>query len=184
MSCIWPDTISRWIRQMNSIKFCTNLREECDGDPGKRSGKKARMACSVQGRSQKGETGEEQSQEHDRHFLALRRLFTKNSSRQVKQSIRILLWLLRRLCENGWRIYPEFWRQKTGCCLTTTHRLTLPSLWGHPVVLYYHTFQIYLQSKLRLLLLYFSLLTTCFGPYGPSSGEIQYHLHFLKYHQC
>jgi hypothetical protein len=22
------------------------------------------------------------------------------------------------------------------------------------------------------------LLTTCFGPYGPSSGEIQYHLHY------
>jgi hypothetical protein len=32
--------------------------------------------------------------------------------------------------------------------------------------------------------LYFSLFTTCFGSYGPSSGEIQYHLHFLKYHQC
>jgi hypothetical protein len=48
----------------------------------------------------------------------------------------------------------------------------------------FHTFQIYLQSQLRLLLLYFSLFTTCFGPYGPSSGEIQYHLHFLKYHQC
>jgi hypothetical protein len=45
----------------------------------------------------------------------------------------------------------------------------------HPVAIYYHTFQIYLQSQLRLLLLYFSLFTTCFGPYGPSSGEIQYH---------
>jgi hypothetical protein len=38
-----------------------------------------------------------------------------------------------------------------------------------------HPFQMYLQSQLRLLLLYFSLFTTCFDPYGPSSGEIQYH---------
>jgi hypothetical protein len=31
-----------------------------------------------------------------------------------------------------------------------------------------------------LLLLLFSLFTTCFGPYGPSSGEIQlHHLHIL-----
>jgi hypothetical protein len=32
-----------------------------------------------------------------------------------------------------------------------------------------------------LALLLFSLFTTCFGPYGPSSGEIPlHHLHILK----
>jgi hypothetical protein len=38
-------------------------------------------------------------------------------------------------------------------------------------------FKIYLRSQLRLYWCYllFSLLTTCFGPYGPSSGEIQLH---------
>jgi hypothetical protein len=51
----------------------------------------------------------------------------------------------------------------------------------HPIALYYHTFQIYLQSQLRLLSLYSSLFTTCFGPYAPSSGEIQYNLYFSKY---
>jgi hypothetical protein len=44
-----------------------------------------------------------------------------------------------------------------------------------------HTFQIYLQSQLKFLFLYSSFLTTCFGPYGPSSDEIQYH---TKYHPC
>jgi hypothetical protein len=32
--------------------------------------------------------------------------------------------------------------------------------------------------------LYSTLFTTCFSPYGPSAGEVQYHLHFSKYYQC
>jgi hypothetical protein len=61
-SCIWPDVISQWIRQRNSIKFCANLRkvqhrlwewlDKCLNW----------MLCS-------GETGEEQSQEHAHNFL-------------------------------------------------------------------------------------------------------------------
>jgi hypothetical protein len=29
------------------------------------------------------------------------------------------------------RLHPEIWRQRTGCCITTTHHLTLPFwLWN------------------------------------------------------
>jgi hypothetical protein len=56
-------------------------------------------------------------------------------------------------------------------------------LWGASCcVMYTYTFQIYLRSQLRIYWCYFfSLFTTCFGPYRPSSGEIQlHHLHILK----
>jgi hypothetical protein len=42
----------------------------------------------------------------------------------------------------------------------------------------WYTPQIYLYTQLGLLSLYFSLFTTCFVPYGPSSGKMQHHLHF------
>jgi hypothetical protein len=62
--------------------------------------------------------------------------------------------------------------------------LRILSLWGASCcVMYTYTFQIYLRSQLRIYWCYllFSLFTTCFGPYGPSSGEIQQHkLHILK----
>jgi hypothetical protein len=38
-----------------------------------------------------------------------------------------------------------------------------------------------IETENLLVLLLFSLFTTCFGPYGPSSGEIQlHHLYILK----
>jgi hypothetical protein len=39
------------------------------------------------GDRKKGETDEEQSEEHARHFFILKGLFTKNSAWQAKQSI-------------------------------------------------------------------------------------------------
>jgi hypothetical protein len=33
--------------------------------------------------------------------------------------------VLRRLRENTRRLHPELWQQRTGCCTTTMHRLTL-----------------------------------------------------------
>jgi hypothetical protein len=56
-SCIWADTILFWIRQRNSIKFTTNLR------------KVRRRLWKWLDKTEKSETGEEQSQEHGYHFL-------------------------------------------------------------------------------------------------------------------
>jgi hypothetical protein len=98
-SCIWPDVISRWIRQRNSMKFCVKLWKKMRQRPrqwqlDKHSGKKVwavhgclnGMIGSAQ--TEEGETGEEQSQEHVNQLsLTSRGLFTKNSYWQAKQSI-------------------------------------------------------------------------------------------------
>jgi hypothetical protein len=34
--------------------------------------------------------------------------------------------VIQRLCENVRTFRPEFWRQNTACCITTTHRLRFP----------------------------------------------------------
>jgi hypothetical protein len=76
--------------------------------------------------TEKGETGEEQSQEHA-HFFSLtsRRLFTKNSFWQAKQSIPHTSVTFNGECVKICKDFaPNFSDKKTGCCITTTHRLT------------------------------------------------------------
>jgi hypothetical protein len=75
------------------------------------------------GRTEKGERGEEQSQEHAHHFsLTSIGLSTKNTSRQVKQSFPHITVTFYgdcfEMCED----------KRTGCCITTMHGLTLPFL--------------------------------------------------------
>jgi hypothetical protein len=59
---------------------------------------------------------------------------------------------------------------QSGCFCYLSFRITrssILSLWGASscvIVRSYHTLQMNLQSQLRLLLLYFRLFTTCFGP--------------------
>jgi hypothetical protein len=67
-SCVWPNTISQWIQQRNSVKFCANHRKhaaetlamilQAFGDES--------MSCTQKVKThqdRKNETGEEQSQE-------------------------------------------------------------------------------------------------------------------------
>jgi hypothetical protein len=90
--CIWPDGILRWILQRNSIKFCLNLGKSVMTLTliRERLGKKA---WAIHGKSkltgtERGKTGEEQSQEYGHHFLWNQRdCSKKNSPSQAKQSI-------------------------------------------------------------------------------------------------
>jgi hypothetical protein len=62
------------------------------------------------------------------------------------------------------------------CCLLAP--IWVLSLWGsYCCVMYTFTSQLYQRSQLRICWRYFlfSLFSTCFGPYGPSSGEIRLH---------
>jgi hypothetical protein len=79
-------------------------------------------------KTEKGETGEGQSQEHALHFnFTLRGLLKKNLSQQAKQSIlhtTVMFYGDRmKMCED---FAPNFGDKRTGCCSMTTHHLTLP----------------------------------------------------------
>jgi hypothetical protein len=72
-SCIWPDAISRWIPQRNSIKFCANL-EKSEMTLAMIKQAFGEGSMSVHGKSKltetaKGETGEGQIQEYSHKFL-------------------------------------------------------------------------------------------------------------------
>jgi hypothetical protein len=90
----------------------------------KRSGKRAWAvhAKSKLTETEKGETGEGQSQEHFHHYLWHQEYVlagqTANSAYYCD--------VLRQLYENVRRLLPELWHKRTGCCIMTTHRLTLP----------------------------------------------------------
>jgi hypothetical protein len=116
-SCIRPNAISQWIRQGNSITF-VQISEEVQRRPWKllcrRSGKKA---WAVHGKSkltetEKGETGEGQSQEHVHHIFDIKELLTKNSYWQAKQSIPHITATFYGDCvKNVQRFRSELWRQ-------------------------------------------------------------------------
>jgi sarcosine oxidase delta subunit len=75
--------------------------------------------------TEKGETGKEQSQEQTHHFDIkgnVHKEFVLKSQTVNSAYYCDALWRLR---ENGRRLRPELWRERTGCCITTTHRLTL-----------------------------------------------------------
>jgi hypothetical protein len=78
------------------------------------------------------ETGKEQSQQHAHHFLRHQGgLFTNSSPCQVKQPIPHTTVTLCgdcvKMCED---FFSNFGDKGTGCCITTTRRLTLPFLLG------------------------------------------------------
>jgi hypothetical protein len=70
-SRIWPDAISRWMRQRNSIRFCADLgKNAMESLPmiteafGEES-----VSCTRRVQTQRDEMGEGQSEEHPHHFL-------------------------------------------------------------------------------------------------------------------
>jgi hypothetical protein len=113
-SCIWPDSISRWIRQRTWIKFCTNIGKSATETLlwlDKCSGKKA---WAVHGKSkltetEKGETGEE----HAQNFFNVKGIFRKEFALpgQTMNSTYYydILWWLH---ENAQGLRYKLWRQK------------------------------------------------------------------------
>jgi hypothetical protein len=79
-------------------------------------------------RPKKGETDEEQSEEHAFSiFLTSRRLFTRNSAWQAKQSVLHITVMFYNNCVKMCEDFAQnFGDKRTGCCITTTHFLTLP----------------------------------------------------------
>jgi hypothetical protein len=78
--------------------------------------------------TEKGETGEEQSQEHCSSFsLTSRELFTKNSSWQAKQSISYTTVMFYDDCVKMCKYFaPNFRDKRTGYFIMTAYHLTLP----------------------------------------------------------
>jgi hypothetical protein len=78
------------------------------------------------GQSEKGDTDEEQGQEHAHNFLLHQKDITENSSWQSKQSVPHTAVTFYgdclKICED---FAPNFGDKRTGCYVMTTHRLTL-----------------------------------------------------------
>jgi hypothetical protein len=96
-SCIWHDSISRWIRQRNGIKFCTNLGRSTKETLamirqafGEESMSRTQEAQTHRDRK-KGKTGEEQCQKyalwHQGDWL-----FTKICSGRPNCQFGVVLW--------------------------------------------------------------------------------------------
>jgi hypothetical protein len=121
-SCIWTGAILWWIWQRNSE--CASNFEQISEKVWWRPWQwldmcSRKKAWAIHGRSkltetEKGETGVEQSQEHDQYFLRHRSFIKKNRLGTPNSQFCILLWLLQRLSENVQRLCPEL---ATGCCI-------------------------------------------------------------------
>jgi hypothetical protein len=104
-----------------SDKLCANL--------GKRETETLATVRQAFGERSLGRTRTLQSREHAHHFPSTPRVvLTKNSSWQTKKSIPIPHATVTfcgdcvKMCED---FYQNFGDKRTGCCITTTHRLTL-----------------------------------------------------------
>jgi hypothetical protein len=134
-SCIWPDEISQWTdkgKVSNVVKISGKVRRRPLHRLDKRSGKKV---WAVHGKSkftetEKGERGEEQSQEHAHHFL-----WHQGDCSQIIHSGRPSSQfpiLPGRFTPREWKCAnispppPNFGVKRTGCSITTSPRLTLP----------------------------------------------------------
>jgi hypothetical protein len=82
-------------------------------------------------------------------------------------------------CENIFKMHNVY--QSLGTCgLKRECGFKSCSKHRHPCYVYLSNIPAIATENLLVLLL-FSLFTTCFGSYGPSSGEMQlHHLHILK----
>jgi hypothetical protein len=130
-SCIRPDVISHWIRQRKSFTFCVNVGRSETG-----SLEMVRQAFGAESMSRirtvrtyrrlTRHTAGKKSRACSSFPSISRGLFTRNSSWQAIQSVAHTTVKLHcdfvKMCED---FTPNFGDKKTGCCITTTHRLTL-----------------------------------------------------------
>jgi hypothetical protein len=121
-SCIWPDAIPQWIQQRYSIKFCV-ISEIVQHRPWQWLDKLLeKKAWAIHRKSKltetkKGETGEQQSQEHTHHFL----WYQGDCSQRILPGRSNSQFYI--LCENVQRLRSELWRQRNWLM---HHRLTFP----------------------------------------------------------
>jgi hypothetical protein len=94
---------------------------------------KSKLTETKKKKKKKGATGEEQNQEYDHHFsLKSRGLSTKWSSRQAIQSFPLTTVTFYGYCLKMYEDFvPNFDEKRTGCCITTAHRFTLPFSLGN-----------------------------------------------------
>jgi hypothetical protein len=136
VSCIWPDAISHWIWQRNSMK-CSKPWKMCDWDPGN-----DRQAFGEEGMScthvfewrapfladrKRRDRWRAKSRACLSFSMTSRGLFTKNSSWQSKQSVLHSAVIFYGDCVKMRKDFtPNFGNKRTGCCIMTVHYLTLP----------------------------------------------------------
>jgi hypothetical protein len=129
--CSWPAAISRCIRQRACIQFCTNLGN-CVVETlavikqafGKESRK--RRVHTHRDRQRRGRW-RAKTRACSLFSLTWRGLFTNNSSCHTKESISYTIVTFYgecvKICDD---FEPNFSDKRTGCSVTTTHRLTIP----------------------------------------------------------
>jgi hypothetical protein len=81
--------------------------------------------------TEKGETGEDKDKFMPIVFFDIKGIVHKEIV-LIGQTVNSAYYcdILWRLHENVQRLLPEFWQKTNGCCITTTHRLTLPFCQG------------------------------------------------------
>jgi hypothetical protein len=126
--CIWNDVISWWIRQKNSFKFFANPRSAAETLAMVRQafGKK-RTSSSNSSRPRKARQVKSKVKSMLIIFFHTKEHVHKEFVLEAKQSFPHTIvkfygdWVT--MCKD---FAPKFGDKRTGCCIMTTHRFTLP----------------------------------------------------------
>jgi hypothetical protein len=133
-TCILPDAISRLFRQMNSTKYCANLEKESATkilEMIRQAFGEESMNCAQRVQFHQDRKMRDRWRAKRRacssFSLPSKRLFTKNSSWEAKQSIQYTTVTLQGDCLKMCEDFAPNFGDKTGICIAKTHHLTFPS---------------------------------------------------------